>query len=267
MSDNPVVDAASTLLSKTTIYQDGLQPAVKQLGKSLETVTKGINVILAPLSAMVFAYDKVSDQLKSRLSEKLAKINIDDLVTPPLNLFGPLVEKYRYSFNEGDLADMFENLLANSMDKNTASKVHPSFVNAISELTPDEAKLIKFLSNSKVLPKIDISYHLPSMVEGGYLDQYVNFTNFGKIAGLQFSNLVTRYLDNLERMGIIDISKGSFAQSYTDKNIYKPLREHPLIKSFEAQINQAGGNIEISEGIIRITDYGRMFFEAVLSKK
>lgn len=263
MSDNPVVDVTSTVLANTTVYQDGLKPAVKQIGKSLETVTKGINIILAPLSATVFAYEKISKQLKIRLAQKLTNTNINDLVTPPLNIFGPLVDKYRYSFNETNLADMFENLLANSMDKNTASKVHPSFVNLISELTSDEAKLIKFISNQEILPKIDVSYRIPPMSEG-YLSQYINFTNFGELAELQFPNLNSRYLDNLERLGVIDISKGSFSQHYTDKNVYKPLREHQLIKSFEAQITQVGGQLKIDEGIVRVTDYGKMFFEAVL---
>lgn len=266
MSDNPIADVASTALSNTTIYKDGLQPAVIQVGKSLETVAKGINMILAPLSLTVFAYERVSNQLRERLTQKLSKTAVADLVTPPLNIFGPLVDKYRYSFNEESLADMFENLLANSMDKNTSDKVHPSFVNVISDLTSDEAKLLKFLKTQETLPKIDVDFRMPSMGEG-YLPQFINFTNFGELAKLQFPNLVPRYLDNLERLGILDITKGSFSQHYTKEEVYQPLLEHILIKSFEAQIKQAGGSIQITKGFMRITDYGRTFLDVVLEKK
>jgi hypothetical protein len=42
-----------------------------------------------------------------------------------------------------DLCEMFENLLVSSMDSAMAVNAHPAFVSMISQLTPDEARILK----------------------------------------------------------------------------------------------------------------------------
>jgi hypothetical protein len=53
------IDAVTGLVTAIPIYQDTLQPSAKQIGKSLETITKTVNIALAPIKALVWGYDKL----------------------------------------------------------------------------------------------------------------------------------------------------------------------------------------------------------------
>lgn len=52
------INAATGLLKEVPIYQDALQPAAKEVGVALLTMAKTVNVALAPISALVWGYDK-----------------------------------------------------------------------------------------------------------------------------------------------------------------------------------------------------------------
>lgn len=54
-----VIDATAGLVKAIPIYEDAVQPAAKQVGKALETVTKAVNVALAPVSLLIWGYDKI----------------------------------------------------------------------------------------------------------------------------------------------------------------------------------------------------------------
>jgi len=48
-----VIDATTGLVKAIPIYEDAIQPAAKQIGKALETVTKAVNISLAPVSLLI----------------------------------------------------------------------------------------------------------------------------------------------------------------------------------------------------------------------
>jgi hypothetical protein len=49
-----IAKAVEGIVKTVPVYQDAVQPAAKQVGQSLETITKAINVALAPVSALVW---------------------------------------------------------------------------------------------------------------------------------------------------------------------------------------------------------------------
>jgi hypothetical protein len=49
-----VIDATTGLVKAIPIYEDAVQPAAKQVGKALETVTKAVNVALAPVGLLIW---------------------------------------------------------------------------------------------------------------------------------------------------------------------------------------------------------------------
>lgn len=51
----------------------------------------------------------------------------------------PAIQQISYSYDSDELRDMYANLLANFMDKERSDLVHPSFVEVIKQLNPDEA--------------------------------------------------------------------------------------------------------------------------------
>ena len=45
-TESEIVDSVTGLVKAVPVYEDLLQPAVKELGKSLKTVAESVNVIL-----------------------------------------------------------------------------------------------------------------------------------------------------------------------------------------------------------------------------
>lgn len=262
-----VAEAVAAIVKAVPVYEDALQPVAQEAGKALKTLGGVINIALAPLAVMVYGYEVIKEELRNRLETRLAKIPPENIVSPPLQVVGPILEKYKFVHNSEDLSQMFINLLANAMDKDQVEKAHPSFVNIISELSPDEAKLIQMIKKEVALPKIDLIKKTKSNPDvessGGYITIKNNFTVLGDKALLQHPTLTSSYLSNLERLMIIRISGGSMQDSYTNTALYKELEEHQEIKEIMATSTEEK-TIEIVRGTIEITDFGEMFISAVL---
>ena len=212
---------------------------------------------------MVYGYEVISRELKNRLESRLNKTAPENIIAPRLQIVGPLLDKYKYVHEDENLSEMYINLLASSMDKDTAQKAHPSFVNVISELSPDEARLLKVISREEILPKLDLKIKVDS--GKGYIHAYSNFTLLGEKASLQYPDLTPTYLSNLERLNIINCGSGAIAVSYSNKENYKLLEESVLLKDLLKKYDDQEGQLETSQGVINITDFGKLFISAVIN--
>lgn len=243
------------------VYEDGLKPATQELGKSLQTVTGVINVALMPISVMVHGFKEVEQKLKDGLSKKLNGIDKSQIVEPPLNVVGPLLEKYKYNHDQSVLSDMFISLLANSMDSERSAESHPAFVDIISQLSPDEAKLLKAISSNSVCPKIDLA--IEDLPKGGYNIIRRNILSSVMTSDLQFKNFVPSYIDNLQRLNLISLTSGSLQDHYTDEIHYQELLESPIIKMAEKSVDMEKQKVVSYKGMIWVTDFGKSFYRAV----
>lgn len=265
-----IAKATAEIVKAVPVYQDTVQPVAQEVGKSLKTLGGVINIALAPLSAMVYGFDLIKQKLGEELEKRLSSTLPENVVAPQLQVVGPLLEKYKYVHENEDLSQMFVNLLANAMDKNQIQKAHPSFVNIISELSPDEAKLIKIIDIETSLPKLDIKlkYKTEDGKDDGFIYTYINFTLLGEKAKLGYPELTPSYISNLERLNIISSPVGHLTESYTDGELYKPLEEHVSIKNLQENLKKTNKNqeIELVQGIIKKTDFGRLFMAAVLNQ-
>lgn len=273
MSDENIVEtttrAAAEIMKAVPIYQDALQPVAQEIGKSLKTIGGVINLALAPLEAVIYGFDKIRTKLSTDLEKRLSDVPPENIVSPKLELVGPLLEKYKYCYENEAIAKMFINLLANAMDKNQVINAHPSFVNIIAELSPDEARLIEVMSQEKLLPKIDIISELdPAKNDGksGYISVYTNFTLFEDKAKLQYPELSQTYFSNLERLNIVSAAVGNFSPSYADESLYEPLKNSERIMKLKESFYDEKRILKDKPGIIDITAFGKIFMNAVLNK-
>lgn len=243
------------------VYEDGLKPATMEVGKSLQTVAGVVNVALMPISVMVHGFREIEQKLKEGLSKKLNGVDQSQIVEPPLNVVGPLLEKYKYNHDTGVLSDMFISLLANSMDSERSAESHPAFVDIISQLSPDEAKLFKAISVSDVCPKIDLA--LKNVEKNGYNLVRKNILNDSITIDLQFKNFVPVYVDNLQRLNLISVTYGSMQDHYSDEKHYEQLLQSPVVKSLEKMIDAGKQTVVSYKGFISVTDFGKSFYRAV----
>jgi len=112
------------------------------------------------------------------------------------------------------------------------------------------------------LPKIDINAQIQG--QGGTSPVYANFTLFGERSRLAHPDLTPSYIGNLIRLGLLHIPP---MWVYTDKSLYEPLKSHPAVKQLEELLAKQNATIVLEEGSIRVTDFGKMFMDAVLGKQ
>lgn len=251
------INAVTGLAKAIPVYEDALQPAAKEIGKALGTVAKTVNVALAPVSALVWGYDKIKDFVDTKVSEKLSSVKDEDIVSPPPNVAGPALESLKYTGSIDELKELYANLIASSMDKNTTHKAHPSFVEIIKQLSPDEAKLLVYFASSGSAPIVDIKNNRKDKSGGRY--EYRYFTNIGEKLRLDNLGLNSSYWSNLIRLGLVDIPDNF---QLIEDGIYDDIVSHTAVTSIVNNINKQEGRVaEIIKTAVLITDLGRQFID------
>ena len=245
------------IIKSVPIYQDAIQPAAKELGKVLTTLTKTINIALAPIKLVVWGYDQIEDFLTEKLTEKLKNIPEENIITPPTYLAGPAIEALKFSGHNEELRELYANLLATSMDKNSTDKAHPGYVDIIKNITPNEARLLKYFVNENNVPLIDISYK----DEVGDILLLPNYTLLNENLHLGGEILVCTYITNLCRLGILEVPFGRFL---ANEDLYKPIENSEMVIYSTKLAEEKGKTIKIERRLLRLTRYGEDFIKCVV---
>jgi hypothetical protein len=226
-----------------TVYEDVLQPAAKETGKQLLTVAKTISVVLSPLDVTVWGFDKIKKDLMPRLLAKLSKKPKEEIKSPDPIVAGPVVMGMAFASEAPQLREMYANLLATAMHAPSASKAHPSFAQAIQQLSPGEALILKAIS--EIGPEFTIE--VDTRLSTSYTHQELDDLQHGTIShrwrehcvrwGVSDAVLADTYRDNLARLGII-------AESY----------------SVVADPFGGGSGLKSAKGL-GLSEYGKLFIE------
>ena len=154
----------------TSAYNDVIHPGLSAAGKTIALPFRAINWIAEVASNYCVDKMKNTQKLQECVQEKLSNTPIDKLCEPPKNIAVPAIISNSYT-DDDELRSMYANLLANSMKKDTQSKSHPSFVEVIRQLTPDEALILK---TSEVLtdgiPSCQIRYQFKTPADKKLVD-------------------------------------------------------------------------------------------------
>lgn len=263
MSDeNKIRDAADAvkgIVEAVPIYQDAVQPAAKEIGTALQTVAKTIHIVLAPVSALVWGYEQIKDFVSTKVAEKLKDVPPENIATPKPNVAGPALESLKYTGHEEMLRDMYANLLAASMDTRTASGAHPAFVEIIRQLTPDEARLLRLLTQARAFPLVTVrrEFKVETPSESGGLDVLVHFSLLGWEAGCDLPEITPAYINNLCRLGLTEIPP---LVTYTKPGIYDPLEKHPQVESIKTSIEtDEKWRAVVQRQTLSVTQLGKQF--------
>jgi hypothetical protein len=136
------------------IYEDALQPSVKNIGKALGTVFQVGNTVLLPLQLLNektrILFKKHMDEYKKRLENKTE----DEICEVPSEIGNPIIEKLTYVRDE-NISSMFISLLTNASLYEKSNKAHPYFISIVNSITPDEAILLKNINDLYLKHKIN----------------------------------------------------------------------------------------------------------------
>ena len=254
-----IAKSVKGIVEAVPIYQDVIQPAAKEIGTALQTVAKTIHIALAPVSMLVWGYEQIKDFVSTKVAEKLKDVPPENIASPKPNVAGPALESLRYTGHEEMLRDMYANLLAASMDTRTASGAHPAFVEIIRQFTPDEARLLRLLSQQRSFPLVTVrrEYKVETPDQTGGSDVLVNFSLLGWEAGCDCPQLTPVYIDNLCRLGLTEVPEN---YKLTKPGIYDPLEKHPEIEMLKAKLEETENwKAVITKKSLRLTPLGDKF--------
>jgi hypothetical protein len=254
--------AIAELAKSVPIYQDALQPAAKEAGKSLHLVTRAVNAALAPVEGLVWGVERVRDFVRERVSAKLDNVPPEDVQEPKPHIGVPAIEALRYTGSESELSELYANLLATSMDRATAYRAHPGFVDMIKNMSPDEARIMRFLAGSGDQPLINIK--LVMNESGHFVVANRHVSLIGLKAGCEHPPLAANYLDNLVRLGLVELPE----RFLVNDAIYEEIENHQQIKQIREQLAaREGARVEIERKKIELTDLGKQFIRACVLDK
>lgn len=251
------------------VYEDGLQPAVKETGKTLGLVPRLIRSLLLPLENWI-----LNREYSLRITEKLLEYKLNNYKPEEMEndlkafVAVPAINALSYSIGDIDLLNMYANLLATSMLKEDKWKIHPSFVEIIKQLSPDEARLLQVIATmpcdneypliNLVMLKEDKDDEFSLTISSTKYYVLKNFTSLGEEVCEVFGN-ISSYIENLARFNIIEINNDLTAT----KNNYLEIEKHRFVE--EAKRNNAlreGFHWECERFMFMITNFGRNFISA-----
>jgi hypothetical protein len=192
-------DNAKNLIPK--LYDDVVQPSAREVGRvGAEVVSR----LLDPVKGLVWGYDQIRARLTELLEPRLAHVPKERHQAPPKMLAGPVFESLRFAEDEPHVIELYANLLATSMDSARVRYAHPSFVEIIRQLAPDEARIAVYLYRHG--EQTGVSVDIDESVYPFLPRQIVRlFTRLPMLAGCEHPDLSEAYFDNLVRLGVVEI--------------------------------------------------------------
>ena len=242
------------------IYEDGLQPGMKQVGKALETTIGFANTLLFPVE---WINERVRIALRTNLERyrrKMEEIPEEKVIEVTPDLGVPLLQKLSYVTDE-TLAELFSELLVSSSVDDRVYSAHPSFINVISNLSPDEAILLTEIALDDDIPFIVIKYRTQYPLPETFDER---LTGLEARCKLRYPQNIQVYLQNFVGLGIL-ICHDDRILSDEKYNILTALYKDRLAKELDdCTAGDYYTGLELDRGFYRTTDYGRLFYMACI---
>ncbi|WP_275270509.1 DUF4393 domain-containing protein [Limnobacter sp. P1] len=245
------------------IYGDLARPGVKQAGRALETVMGLGNTILWPIA---WANERSRIALETNLEkyrQRLESIPEEKIVGVAPEIGVPIAEKLAYVTDE-QLSDMYVRLLATASNVDTLGNAHPSFVNVVNNLSPDEARLLVYFVQRRDMPIVQATAVVPK--EGSHSVLGGPFVPPEVTKDLVFPGNIDAYLSNLSGLGLVTVR---YDEWLADGSIYEPLEASnraALTKRIESIPQLAGRELKFGRGLAQRTSFGLKFIQACHGK-
>ncbi|MER8309677.1 DUF4393 domain-containing protein [Acinetobacter baumannii] len=243
------------------IYGDMAKPGVQNVGIALGAVL-GLGVTL--MWPIMWANARAKIALEENLEtyrDRLKDIPPEQISIAPPEVAMPILEKIGYVTNE-ELRNLYIELLAKASIKDLNNQAHPSFVNIINNLSPDEAKLVQHLLPKNRIPFIKITLNHPN--GRGSIDIESLVIRVPNLS-LDFPENLDAYISNLVGAGLLQVKEGIYL---TDETSYLAHMEYfesrkPSYDIIYQNFEKANEPYGTEKGIIQVTKLGHMFFKAV----
>ena len=141
-------------------------------------------------------------------------------------------------------------LLRRSASLDDYDEGHPAYARILTDLVPDEARILRFLARHGPQPTLDVRTGRPFGIGSSQIAGGLNM--LAEHAGLRHLTRTGPYLTNLSRLGLIEFSP----DPVDDPARYQLLEAQPTVTEV---LTQAGRAPRIVHHSIRLTDFGQDF--------
>lgn len=252
-----------------TVYEDALQPSVKVVGTSLASVLEFLTI---PVKGMQYVSDRAKLNLQHHLqtySEQLNAVEEKNRCEVHPELGVPILQRLTYTTN-AEIADLFTNLLLSASDVNTVADAHPAFISIIDRLSPDEAKIIQYISDKGFLLYCNVKF-IENCKDNSSLKEKLSSRAFAVVChwvtevpnkvSLDFPDNCELYFANLISLGIL-VDNHGFKKTNMDDE-YKLLLSESDIDEINAHLNkEIFERYEVENSFLEVTDLGNRFIKA-----
>lgn len=243
--------------------QQNIPETAKQTDGALSTVVGFFNnVVLYPVKKANLTFRYKLEAFEDDLKEKTKHIPPENLQIPPTMIAGPTLEALRYTYDEAELREMYENLLASAMDTRTVNQVLPSFVDAIKQMSPLDAVVLQKIVELNQLPCAGIKFSIENTNQIYTKAMPTYFLQ--ELADISDPFIISTSITNLLRLGFLNIIDGTIKE--VDYDLFK---EHPYVQSRVALFNGFGRpfKVNVNKEVVFLNDYGKSFAKVCLWKE
>jgi len=255
-----------------------LGPAAKATGQnmSLRAREKRVRlwdrekkVIDAETARQVYFLEQQNklNEVERLLAQKLEHVAPENIVDPEVYVAAPALQAISYSMDSEDLREMYAELLSKSMQTSFKDSVHPSYVEIIKQLCPDEAKLLRYMNARAdgivaVFPAISIMLK-PENPTPGIIPFAYCWSSLGFLAQCEQAENIVVFLDNFERLGLINRSD---VQHLLNDSLYTPLFEHHIVTAMKNSYTMDDCFCgDTKKGMLELTKFGLAFCKTCIS--
>lgn len=204
------------------------------------------------------------DAYKNDILQEISQIPPEKIKEPALNIIGPAIEASKYYIDDETIRQMFAKLISASMNTDSDTSIHPSYVEIIKQMTPTDAVVLANIKskNSRIaIANISINYST-----GGSTDSFKNL--YLGVDSPPNQKQIGFSLSNLSRLGILEISYSSWLN---DEKHYDAFKETPEYREVENEISSRNSSLsfnndplrlsgpEIGKGLLELTAFGINF--------
>lgn len=249
-------EALATPAVLSQIYADLAQPAMKKAGIALEAVLGLGATSLLPIRLLNAKCEATFNRNMQRYAKQIEDTPETEVCPVAAEIGIPILERFTYISDER-IASMFAALLGAASRHVTSTDAHPSFIGVIDALSPDEAKILKWLSTQVYIPCENIH---SKAAQSGQVTHHDRCIWIPRELGCDFCGKQGVYLNNLMGLGILRQPSGSI---FGDE-IYRPVEEMHRDAFKELQERYGSDKILRERSYYVLTPYGQVFCKVSL---
>lgn len=190
-------------------YDDLIHPSAEPIGEIVGYIPRTLRLWLNGWRRWIANGEESVELTLSAVSDEARKIPEEHLVEPPAHVAVPAIQQLAYSYDSKELRGLYAKLLLASMDDRTAEYVHPSFVEILRQISPDEAKLLHtFVGEDEeekhAIPIVDLRIVAKDAIIPSRWKMALEGYSSCCDDVCEHPEQVNVYLCNLERLGILE---------------------------------------------------------------